>query len=530
MEHNGQGADVVVSKAAEQMMRNVREAAAARSDDLVGEIATFVSLIGGLVRIDDAEALATEFHDAKDWSTLVRLTDAVSVSPHSTVQIQRLLLRGLMESGAKHAAARVAGDLLELGGLDDTEHSELLGLIGRVKKDAYLETGSPAALDASFAAYQAGYELGDDPLWHGVNIVALRHRSDRSEPAAPTADELLALARAQETRDVWSWATEVELIAGAGADDGDASGAIATLLAHDGFTPRVLGSLQRQLADLYGMAADAPAMLQLSEGALQMLGDGRIDAAEGIAITLPASTGEYEKIFGDEQPVPLKIYAAGAERARSVAKVSYGGAGIGTAFVIAGEDLHPTLAGRIAFVTNEHVVAAPDQPDPRGKHVSEVRLEFEVGPDGAPLTLEELRAVWFSRKEDLDICVMLSDEPAVETLRPLAVARRIPMPTPEAYVYVIGHPGGAELKFSIRGNDFVDTDFVRLHYTAPTEKGSSGSPVFDLEWNLIGVHHMGLSEMTRIQGEGTYEANEGMTIEAIRKRMADDPPVPDGIG
>ena len=530
MEHNGLGGDVVVSKAAEQMMGNVRTAAALQTDDLVVEIATFVSLIGGLLQIEDAETLAQEFYDAKDWSTLVRLTDAVSASPHATVQIQRLLLQGLMESGAKHAAARVAGDLLEVDGLDDKEHSELLGLIGRVKKDAYLETGSPEALDASFDAYRRGYEFGYDRLWHGVNIVALRHRSELGEPAEPTADELLAMARAPDERDVWSWATEVELIAGAGAEGGDASEAIATLLAHDGFTPQVLGSLQRQLADLYGMAADAPAMLQLSEGTLQMLGDGRIDPAEGIAVTLPASTGEYEKIFGDEQPVPLKIYAAGAERARSVAKVSYGGAGIGTAFVIAGDDLHPSLAGRLALVTNEHVVAKPGQPDPRGKHVSEVRLEFEVGPDGEPVTLHDLRAVWFSMKEELDVCVMLCDEPAMETLRPLGVARRVPMPTPDAYVYVIGHPGGAELKFSIRGNDFVDTDFVRLHYTAPTEKGSSGSPVFDLEWNLIGVHHMGLSEMSRIQGEGTYEANEGMTIEAIRKRMADDPPVPEGIG
>lgn len=522
------GGGFVVSKLAEHLMSEVRQAAADGADDLAETITMLATSVGPLVDIADVEALAEEFHAAKDWTTLVRLTDAVSASPVATVRIQRLLLRGLMESGAKHAAARVAADLVLDDAIELKERSELLGLIGRVKKDAYLETGSVEALDASFDAYQSGYDLGFDPLWHGVNIVALRRHSERPADAPPTADELLALARSQEDRDVWSWATEVELIAGAGAADGDATTAIEALMAHDGFSPQVSSSLQRQLRDLYGLAADAPAMLRMSEGTLAMLGSGRIDASEGVSIMLPASTGEYEKIFGDEHPVPLKIYAAGAERARSVAKVSYGGGGIGTAFVIDGAELHPDLAGQLALVTNEHVVAKPGVDGP-GKHVSQVALEFELGPDGEPITVGGLRAVWFSVKEELDVCVMLSDDPALATMKPLAVAPRVPLALPGAYVYVIGHPGGAELKFSIRGNDYVDTDFVRLHYTAPTEKGSSGSPVFDLEWQLVGVHHKGLSEMQKIDGSGTYEANEGMTIEAIRKRMAEEPPTPSGI-
>lgn len=522
------GGGFVVSKAAEHMMGEVRRAAAGDSEDLVGAIAMFCASIGSLVDIADAEALAKEYYDAKDWSTLVRLTDSVSVSPHSTLAIQRLLLQGLMESGAKHAAARVAGDLLLDDTIDVKERSELNGLIGRVKKDAYLETGSDEALDASFAAYQTGYELGYDPLWHGVNIIALRRHSAREGDGPPTPDELLALARKGDDRGVWSWATEVELVAGAGADGGDASTAIAELLDHDDFAPQVLGSLQRQLTELYGVEADSSAMLQLSEGTLKMFEAGKIEPGAGVAITLPSSTGEFEKIFGDEMPIPLKIYNAGAERARSVAKVSWGGAGIGTAFVLAGEELHESLAGTVAFITNEHVVAKPGVDGP-GKPVKEVSLEFEIGPDGQPVSVSGLRAVWFSVKEELDVAVMVTDDPAVAALPSLEVAQWVPDPMPGSYVFVIGHPGGAELKFSIRGNDYVATDYVKLHYTAPTEKGSSGSPVFDHEWRLIGVHHKGLASMPRIDGDGEYEANEGMTIEAVREAMTKDPPVPGGV-
>ena len=42
---------------------------------------------------------------------------------------------------------------------------------------------------------------------------------------------------------------------------------------------------------------------------------------------------------------------------------------------------------------------------------------------------------------------------------------------------------------------------------------------------VVGVHHMGLAEMPAIGGGEPYEANEGMTIEAIRKQMAERPPV-----
>jgi V8-like Glu-specific endopeptidase len=61
----------------------------------------------------------------------------------------------------------------------------------------------------------------------------------------------------------------------------------------------------------------------------------------------------------------------------------------------------------------------------------------------------------------------------------------------------------------------------RLHYRAPTEGGSSGSPIFNIQWKLIGVHHAGDRAMARLNGQpGTYEANEGIWIQAIRESLA----------
>jgi V8-like Glu-specific endopeptidase len=88
-------------------------------------------------------------------------------------------------------------------------------------------------------------------------------------------------------------------------------------------------------------------------------------------------------------------------------------------------------------------------------------------------------------------------------------------------LYVIGHPRGGGLMFSMQDNRLVDhgapTDY-RVHYRTPTEPGSSGSPVFNGSWELVALHHSGSATMKRIHGAGTYEANEGIWIQAIRKQ------------
>jgi V8-like Glu-specific endopeptidase len=91
---------------------------------------------------------------------------------------------------------------------------------------------------------------------------------------------------------------------------------------------------------------------------------------------------------------------------------------------------------------------------------------------------------------------------------------------------VIGHPGGsAQPQFSLQDNVLLDYDRRVLHYRSPTEGGSSGSPVFDDEWRLIGLHHAGSTGMPRLnRAGGTYAANEGITIEAIRGGLAHRPP------
>jgi len=81
----------------------------------------------------------------------------------------------------------------------------------------------------------------------------------------------------------------------------------------------------------------------------------------------------------------------------------------------------------------------------------------------------------------------------------------------------IGHPAGRSLSLSLYDNRVLDADAKYIHYRTPTEPGSSGSPVFNKNWDLAALHHAGSLQLPRLNGKlGVYPANEGIRIEVIQ--------------
>ena len=118
----------------------------------------------------------------------------------------------------------------------------------------------------------------------------------------------------------------------------------------------------------------------------------------------------------------------------------------------------------------------------------------------------------------LDTSVLRIDPP-VTGVEPCPLRFDAPEGIGTKRLYIIGHPGGGDLSFSINDNLLIGWKDPRLHYRTPTEPGSSGSPGFETERNVIAVHHSGDAGVARLDGPGTYDANEGIWMDAVKRAV-----------
>ncbi|MCF6329356.1 MAG: serine protease [Henriciella sp.] len=251
---------------------------------------------------------------------------------------------------------------------------------------------------------------------------------------------------------------------------------------------------------------------------------------------------QNEKVLGVDGPFSLKRLEDIMLRAKAVGRVNVlsdtrGGETIGTGFLLPGERVDASLASETLFFTNAHVLSDTPARDESHYGPGDAYATFDLAPEVGELQLDNL--LWCSGQHDHDVSVFLvkCSMPGIAEVMKIANglpklkrrqtrlnANREPVTTVmPGKVYVIGHPLGQDLSFSLNDNDLIDHEAAigeipgpeprRIHYRAPTKAGNSGSPVFNSRTlELIGVHHRG-GQLARLNGaSGKYAANEGMWI------------------
>lgn len=90
----------------------------------------------------------------------------------------------------------------------------------------------------------------------------------------------------------------------------------------------------------------------------------------------------------------------------------------------------------------------------------------------------------------------------------------------ERYVHIAQHPLGESMKMAQGEIEGIDQNHYRIRYRTNTDKGSSGSPVFNEQMELIAMHH---------RGNRGGLTNQGIPITAIIADMtANGIPLPQG--
>jgi len=254
---------------------------------------------------------------------------------------------------------------------------------------------------------------------------------------------------------------------------------------------------------------------------------------------LPASHVELpdleEQVAGDiSYLMPAGFLGAGARAARGVARLCVpqfmGGRmvmdgprprlGLGTGWLIA-----PGL-----IVTNRHVVAARFDGDPAAtpadieQQAGHTEAWFDYLHADAPYTV--VRTVGLEAlNPQLDFAVLRLSPTAADGTPPGDWPSLVLAPSDYELkrgmaLNIVQHPAGEVKQIAIRRNDFVgplEGDANRFTYLTDTLPGSSGSPVFNDEWQVVGLHRGSrkLPEQVYLKGEAIKYNNVGVLMRAI---------------
>lgn len=495
------------------------------------------------------------------FDLLQRVADAFQQSGLQTPTVKRQYAQALLDQSCLSAAIPFLEQLVIETSADQKdafECAEARGLLGRAYKQIYVDINNPAsyqarrALNISLKAYHSVY-LSDRVKysWHGINTAALLHRAiedgvdshiegvdDARELLNTIAAEILQLITAKwEAREasMWDSGTALEACIALMLEDKAKEVEARTWLHRYVREPYAdafeLASTLRQMLEVWRLSPNsepgASILPILQAEQLKHQGSSLLIKPTELKLGLhgekPPKT--LEKILGRDRYVSYEFMRRATNCARAVARIEHQpGQGYGTGFVLRGGDLHPNLGDKLVLLTNSHVVSEdPLVSDALRPETAIVTFQILFAEAKAEQEYAIARQLWSSPPGELDATLLLLED-YPEGIEPCPIAPRLPLADGEQRVYVIGHPAGGTLSFSIQDNILLDHEAPRLHYRAPTEGGSSGSPVFNAQWKLVGLHHAGGRNMLKLNGgSGTYEANEGLWIQSIIKEMERNP-------
>ncbi|MGC0378946.1 endonuclease [Streptomyces sp. SAI-229] len=209
-----------------------------------------------------------------------------------------------------------------------------------------------------------------------------------------------------------------------------------------------------------------------------------------------------ERLMGRNDLTGVAFLEGGYLAARSIGRIALrvpGGVRHGTGFMVS-----PSL-----LMTNNHVLRSADEASR-----AEIEFNYQADLDGRPLkpvvfSLEPQK--FFATDRELDFSIVAVAE-RNESDGQLADFHWLPLDGTEGkvvlgeFVNIIQHPNGEPKQLALRENQIVDVLDRFVHYVTDTAPGSSGSPVFNDQWEVVALHH---SAVPKTDADGRLLAVDG---------------------
>jgi|GEM_PF-284989 len=210
---------------------------------------------------------------------------------------------------------------------------------------------------------------------------------------------------------------------------------------------------------------------------------------------------ELERIIGSQSTLlPISWLEVGLERAKSVVKIKRADNTNGTGFLIYGDLL----------VTNHHVIDTPQQA--RSATVIFNYQETVTGLSREPIFFKLDPNTFFQTSGVNDWTIVKikgevkADWELIE-LKPVTIQ-------PKDRANIIQHPGGETKQIAVYHNIVAEVSNNRVQYLTDTLPGSSGSPVFNNNWELIASHYKTLRR-DEVEAKKISNRNEGIDVNCI---------------
>lgn len=239
------------------------------------------------------------------------------------------------------------------------------------------------------------------------------------------------------------------------------------------------------------------------------------------------SVSFFEKLKAPNRPdmVPYGYLRRGIDVGLSVTRVQVPNYRDGEPILFEGKPMTTLGTGWLLtpelLITNHHVINCDDAqvvPERDLRLQAEgatVQFDYDAPDSPAPLERVARLEAWAPMRESLDYAILrLSSKQDPSSRPPLTLRRtRLKIADPESppSLNIIQHPAGGPKMLAFRNNHLAKIEGSDIWYFTDTERGSSGSPVLDDDWQVVALHKKWgwVSGIKYYQGKTQAWANVG---------------------
>ena len=217
----------------------------------------------------------------------------------------------------------------------------------------------------------------------------------------------------------------------------------------------------------------------------------------------PLQGEQLEKLMGGQPTfLPISFFESGLIMANSVVRIITH-KGLGSGF----------LTSNNLLITNHHVI---DNQETASTAVIQFNYQTTIhglATESAEFGLAPEQGFATSPLKNGNdwTAVRVKDNPAARWGEISLSSAKV---NPNDYVNIIQHPNGLPKQVAIYHNVVTHSDDRRVQYLTDTLPGSSGSPVFNSQWQIVALHHS-YGWITERSTKATLFRNEGIAINAL---------------